>query len=218
MASYFTLILDTTAPTNCSIAFLTSRTEMESVPLTVSASGATQMKFWGDIAEVSGGAAITEANASWVTYDETPVITLTGSDGTKTVYAKFRDSVGNESSAVSATIVLDTSVPTVTIIGPDVSTISKVNGFNVCSFSFSSNEIISRWTVRVVPDVNSGNTAGTEIPTTAGSTNMSGTTQTAASTPISCTINGRDLYTASSSDGAKIIKVFVCDLTGNWSI
>jgi hypothetical protein len=46
---------------------------------------------------------------------------------------------------------------------------------------------------------------------------MHGTTATAADASISCTINGADLETASSGDGAKIVKVFVKDASGNWS-
>ena len=69
----------------------------------------------------------------------------------------------------------------------------------------------------VVPSVSSEHTAGTQIPTTGGSTNMSGNTQTAASTAVNCTIYGADLETASSGDGTKIIKVFAKDLNGNWS-
>ena len=71
--------------------------------------------------------------------------------------------------------------------------------------------------VKVVPSADSLHTAGTQIPTTGGSTNMSGTT-VAASASVSCTIYGADLETASSGDGAKIIKVFGKDAAGNWSV
>ncbi|MCQ9206804.1 MAG: Ig-like domain-containing protein, partial [Omnitrophica bacterium] len=40
-------------------------------------------------------------------------------DGTKTVYVKFRDEVGNESSAYSDTITLDTAYPVITITSPE---------------------------------------------------------------------------------------------------
>lgn len=216
MASYFNLTLDTTAPSGGSIS-LPSRASSVNITATLSATGATYMKLWGDICATAGGTAITEANASWVAYDTSKAIILTASDGTKTVYAKFKDDVGNESSAVNASVIYDSTVPTVTIVGPDVSKISKVSGYNSCAFSFSSSEAFNEWTVRVVPSTSSLHTAGTEIPTTGGSTNMHGTTQTAASTAVNCTIKGADLETASSGDGAKIIKVFVKDLTGNWS-
>lgn len=217
MASYFNLTLDTTAPSGGSIS-LPSRASSVNITATLSATGASYVKLWGDICATAGGAAITEANASWVAYEASKAIILTATDGTKTVYAKFKDDVGNESSAVNASVIYDSSVPIVTIVGPDVSKISKVSGFNVCAFSFSANEAISEWSVRVVPSASSLHTAGTEIPTTGGSTNMSGNTQKAADAAVECTIYGADLETASSGDGAKIIKVFVKDLTGNWSV
>ena len=217
MASYFNLTLDTTAPSGGSIS-LPARASSVNVTATLSATGASYMKLWGDICATAGGTAITEANASWVSYDASASLILTSTDGTKTVYAKFKDDVGNESSSVNASTILDTTVPVVTIIGPDVAKISKVSGFNVSTFSFSADDAFDEWTVRVVPSTDSIHTAGTQIPSTGGSTNMSGTTETAASTAINCTIYGADLETASTGDGAKIVKVFVKDLTGNWSV
>lgn len=216
MASYFNLTLDTTAPSGGSIS-LSARVNTVNITATLSATGATYMKLWGDICATAGGSAISESGASWVAYSTSASIILTSTDGTKTVYAKFKDDVGNESSSVNASTILDTTGPVVTIVGPDVSKISKVSGYNVSAFSFSCSEAFDEWTVRVVPSTSSEHTAGTEIPSTGGSTNMHGTTQTAASTAVNCSIYGADLETASSGDGAKIIKVFVKDLTGNWS-
>lgn len=217
MAAYFNLTLDTTAPSGGSIS-LPARTGSANVTATLSATGASYMKLWGDICATAGGTAITEANASWIAYSASASIILTSANGTKTVYVRFMDDVGNESTSYSATTIYDSSVPTVTIVGPDVAKISKVSGYNVSEFSFSADEAFDEWTVRVVPSTSSTHTAGTQIPTTGGSTNMSGTTQTAASTAITCTIYGADLETASAGDGVKIVKVFVKDLTGNWSI
>lgn len=218
MAAYFTLTLDTTAPSSGSIS-LPSYANTVSVTATLSATGATYMKIYGDIAASSGSStAISESDASWVAYAASASLYLTTGDGTKTVYAKFKDDVGNVSSAVSDTCVLDTSAPTVTIVGPDVATISKVSGYNVSQFSFSADDAFVEWTVRVVPSTSSDHTAGTEIPSTGGSTNMHGSTTTAASTAVSCKIYGADLETAAGSDGAHVIKVFVKDTNGNWSI
>lgn len=217
MASYFNLTLDTTAPSGGSIS-LPSYASSVNVTATIGATGASYMKLYGDICASAGGSAIVEADASWVAYATSASIILTGTDGTKTVYIKFMDDVGNVSSATSASVVLDTSVPVVTIIGPDVSKISKVSGYNVSAFSFSADTAFVEWTVRVVPSTDSLHDAGTEIPSTGGSTNMHGTTTTAASTAVSCSIYGADLETASSGDGAKIIKVFVKETSGNWSV
>ena len=218
MSAYFQLILDTTAPTSGSIS-LPASTGSLSVTATLSAVGASYMKIYGDIAASSGSStAISENDASWVAYDTSASLYLTTGDGTKTVYVKFKDDVGNVSAAASASVVLDTSGPVVTVVGPDVSTISKVSGYNVSAFTFSASEAFVEWTVRVVPSADSTHTAGTEIPTTGGSTNMHGDTATAASTAVSCSIYGADLETASSGDGAKIVKVFVKDANGNWSV
>ena len=217
MASYFNLTLDTTAPTSCSIS-LPASTNTVNITATLAATGASYMKIYGDICASAGGSAIAEADASWVAYDTSASLILTAANATKTIYVKFMDDVGNVSAAVSATTVLDTSAPSVTITGPDVSKISKVSGYNVSAFSFSADEAFVEWTVRVVPSTDSNHSAGTQIPTTGGSTNMSGTTSTAASTAVSCTIYGADLESASSGDGAKIVKVFVKDANGNWSV
>lgn len=211
MAAFFTLKLDTLAPQNGSISIVTL-TNSRSITATLAATEASQMKFWGDIEGAS-----TESAASWETYSTTKALSLSGDDGSKTVYVKFRDSVGNETAAFSATTTLDTTGAVVTITGPDVDTISKVNGYNVAAFSFSVDTAFIQWEVRVVPASESAHTAGTLIGTTNGSTNMSGEGGEANSA-INCTINGADLELASSGDGAKIIKVFVKDAAGNWSV
>lgn len=58
---------------------------------------------------VSNDAAFT--GASWRTYASSTPWTLTSGDGTKRVYAKFRDAVGVESSVTSAAILLDATAP-----------------------------------------------------------------------------------------------------------
>lgn len=205
MASYFNLTLDTLAPSitsftiNDGAAVTTSR----SVTLKITATGdPASMKIWG----IDGVAS--ESAASWETFAATKTVTLTSGDGTKTVYIKVRDSVYNESSSSSDTITLSTAIPTITITGPDVSVISEQSGKDTATFSFSSSMALKAWTVRLVPANNSAHDAGTQIPTTAGSTDMSGTTL-AANTVKSCTIKGTDLSTAAGgTDGTYIIKVF----------
>lgn len=218
MASYFTLTLDTTAPTGGKIT-IASPTNNPSVTATLSASGATQMKLYGDIvSNASSSTKITESAASWVNYATSATVVLATGDGAKTVYAKFRDDVGNESAAVSAVVTLDTTAPVVTIsTGPDYSTISEVLGFDTCAFSWSADEAIKAYKVCVVPANTSAQSAGIQIGTTNGSTNTSGAA-VAANTTVSTTIKASDLKAASSGDGAKIIKVFVQDTVGNWSV
>lgn len=204
MASYFNLTLDTLAPSitaftiNSGAAVTTSR----NVTLQITAPEAASMKIWG----IDGVAS--EAAASWETFASTKSVTLTSGDGTKTVYIKVRDSVYNESAASSDTITLSTAIPTITITGPDVSVISEQSGKNVATFSFSSSMALKAWTVRLVPSNASAHDAGTQIPTTGGSTNMSGTTL-AANTSKECKIYGADLSSAAGgTDGTYIIKVF----------
>lgn len=204
MASYFNLTLDTLAPsiTAFSINNNAGTTTSRNVTLSITAEGAASMKIWG----IDG--VESEASASWETFASTKSVTLTSGDGTKTVYIKVRDAVYNESSSASDSITLDTAIPTITITGPDVNVISKQSGKNVATFTWTSDMALKAWTVRLVPANSSAHDAGTQIPTTGGSTNMSGTTK-AANTSTECKIYGADLATAAGdTDGTYIIKVF----------
>lgn len=219
MASFFNLTLDTLAPTgltvslNDSAEYTTSATVTLSVEVEDSPTTGYQMKIWGI------NSAENEEDASWETYTPSKSITLISGDGQKTVYVKVRDDVGNETSAVTDTIILDTKVPSVTITGPDKSKISKVATFNESRFSFSADVAFEEYKVCVVPQNSSTQEAGQVIPTTAGSTNTSGSDgDYEASTPIQVMINGTDLETVSGGDGVKIIKVFVRTAAGTWSV
>lgn len=219
MASYFHLTLDTLAPSGLAVTLNDGAlyTTQRSVTLktTVSDEAATgyQMKIWGiaDAAE--------EGSAAWETYTEERTVMLSEEDGLKTVYVAVRDDVGNECSAVSATITLDTVVPVVSVTGPDRSTLSKVSGYDSATVSFTCDTQFEEYKVCVVPAIGSLESAGTVIPTDAGSTNMSGAEGSyAANTNISATIKGADLQTVSPSDGEKIIKIFVRTAAGTWSV
>ena len=218
MASYFNLTLDTTAPTSTSIAFLDNITISASrnVSLTLAATGATQMLIYGDIG--AGSTPLAEGSATWETYATSKAIQLTSGDGTKTVKIKYRDAVGNVSNELTKSLTLDTTAAIVTITGPDVSTVSKVDGYDTSIFSFSSDTAFVEYKVKVVPSTGSDHTSGTSIPTTAGTINTSGTGANVASTPIQVTLIANDVETASAGDGVKIIKVFVKDAAGNWSV
>lgn len=218
MASYFNLTLDTLAPQGLTIKlnngsqYTTSKSVTLGIVLTDASTVGYQMKVWG----VNG--AETEADATWETYASSKNITLLNNDGLKTVYVKVRDDVCNETAAVSATITLDTSVPAVTIIGPDVSRISKTAPKNVATFSFTSDVAFTEYKIKVVPSKSSLHDAGILIGTANGSTNMNATGTFKASAAITCKIYGKDLEAASSGDGEKIIKVFVKNAHGTWSV
>ena len=221
MASYFNLTLDTLAPSGLTVKIngddiYTTTTSVElALTLTDAVTTGYQMKIWG----VDGVA--DEETATWETYAATKSITLPDGDGLKTVSVKVRDSVGNETSVASDTITLDTAVPTVSITGPDKSTISEVEGFDKAIINFMSDVAFVEYKVCVVPASSSTQDAGTIIPTTAGSVNTSGTSEEdpyEADTNIQVTIDGTDLKTASAGDGVKIVKVFVRNAAGTWSV
>lgn len=218
MASYFNLTLDTLAPQGLTIKlnngsqYTTNKTVQLAVNVTDESADGYQMKVWG----IDGIAK--ESDAVWETLANIKNVTLSTSDGLKTVYVKVRDDVYNETVAASATITLDTSVPAVTIIGPDVSKISKTSPKDVATFSFTSNTAFTEYKIKVVPSNSSLHDAGVQIGTANGSTNMSATGTFKASTAISCKVYGKDLEAASSGDGEKIIKVFVKNAHGTWSV
>ena len=219
MASFFNLILDTLAPSGVSLKinggaqYTTTEEVLLSIGTSDSETTGYQMKIWG----ING--ITSESQASWETFSTSKSVTLTSGDGLKTVSIKIRDDVYNESSTVTAQITLNTTVPSVTITGPDVSKISKVSPKNVATFSFVSDVDFEEYKVKVVPTNSSLQDAGVQIGTTNGSTNMQGSAGGyKANTSIQCKICGEDLEVASSGDGDKIIKVFVKNSAGTWSV
>lgn len=219
MASYFNLTLDTTAPTGLALSinddalYTTSTTVTLKIAVADGVTTGYQMKIWG-IADVAD-----EGSASWETFATTKSVTLTSGDGLKTVHVKVRDDVGNESAEVTDTITLDTTIPVVTVTGPDKSKISKVSSFNQSVINFTTDVEFTEYKVCVVPQTSSTQDAGTVIPTDNGSTNTSGSAGNyPASQNIRVTITGADLETASSGDGVKIVKVFVKTASGLWSV
>jgi hypothetical protein len=150
----------------------------------------------------------TEGASSWITLATPHAVKLSSGDGAKNLTVRLRDDVWNESATASDSITLDTTAPTINVTaGPTPTKISKIATKDVSAFSFSPSDDIVAYKVKVVPSTGSLHTAGTQIPTTAGSTNMSGGAVTGGTT-VSCTINGTDLETASAGDGPKIVKVF----------
>ena len=225
MANYFTLTLDTTGPANPQIKiengalYTTNQLVLCSISTSDSVTTGYQMKVWGNVDKTHDtDVQDTEVASTWITYGTSKQVKLSTTDGNKTVYLKIRDDVHNPSAQASANIILDTDAPAVTISGPDVSKISKQTGKDEASFSFQVNEVFDEYKVKVVASSAATHDAGTVIPTTAGSTNMSGTVGSyPADTAINCKIKGADLETASTGDGAKTIKVFAKDKSGQWS-
>ena len=219
MASYFNLTLDTTAPSGLTLQindgalYATSTAVKLTIGVSDEQTTGYQMKIWG----IDGVAE--EESASWETFATSKSVNLTSGDGLKTVHIKVRDDVGNESAEVTDDITLNTTVPVVTVTGPDKSKISKIAGFNQSVINFTSDVEFDEYKVCVVPANSSEQDAGTLIPTTGGSINTSGNEGNyPATTNIQVTINGTDLESASTGDGVKIVKVFVKTAAGVWSV
>lgn len=219
MASYFYLTLDTLAPSGITLKINNGATytTTETVTLSIGCSDASttgyQMKIWG-IKDVTN-----ESDATWQTFATSKSVTLASGDGLKTVHIKVRDDVYNESSEVTSTITLNTSVPTVTIQSQDVTKISKVSPKNVCTLTWYADSAFIEYKVCVVSSINATHDSGTVIATTNGSTNMSGTATTAAETAITSKINGTDFEVAgATANEQSIVKIFVKNEAGTWSV
>lgn len=219
MASYFNLTLDTLAPSNVVIKlndgalYASSTTVTLKTTLDDQQTAGFQMKIWG----IDG--VDSESASSWESFTAQKSITLPSGDGLKTVYVKVRDDVGNESETASASITISTTMPVVTVTGPDKSKISKIAGFDTAVINFSADQEFDEYKVMVVPESASEHDDGAQIPMTAGSLNTSGSDGNyPASSQIKVTIKGADLESASGGDGVKIVKVFVKNKAGLWSV
>lgn len=226
MANYIYITLDTTAPSNPIISIygdaIYTTSQLATLSISVGDSDTTgyQMKIWGDV-DTSYDVNIQDSEelSMWIPYSNSPQIKLSANDGQKNVSLRVRDDVYNMSSVAVDNIIMDTSIPTVTTTTPDVSKISKVLGRDTFSFTFTSNEDFSEYKVKLVGTIGSTHDTGTTIPTDGGSVNTIGSLGYSSGQVITTTIRGADLESAgATTDGQKIIKVFVKDTFGNWSV
>ncbi|MDX6471471.1 MAG: hypothetical protein QOK22_287, partial [Gaiellaceae bacterium] len=107
---------DTTAPTgSVSIDGGAATTAATTASLSLSATDSTGVVAYRVAAgsDCSGAAWIAVTSAT--TFSGTASVTLPAGDGTKTVCAEFKDAAGNVSTTATATIVLDTVGPAVTL-------------------------------------------------------------------------------------------------------
>lgn len=217
-SSFFHLILDTLPPGGLGLAINGDAKYTTSAGVTLQITVADtdttgyRMKIWGVLG------AETQEQAVWQTFTETKAVSLLAGDGKKTVYLKLQDDVGNETEVVSDEIILDMKVPVVSVDGPDRANISKIPTFDKAIFSFRCDVEFEEYKVCIVPKTSAIQDGGIDIPTNAGSTNVSGKGVFPADTPISVTLCGGDLESAVSGDGVKIIKVFVKNEAGTWSV
>lgn len=224
MANYINLILDTTPPSNPYIIInngdLYTTEQLVSIEVDVDDSVTTgyQMLIWGDVDTLYNPDIQTDENQStWITFSKDSQVKLSEGDGSKAVYVRVRDDVHNASSVASTSINLDTTIADVSTTAPDVSKISKMPSKDTATFTFQSNKDFKEYKVKVVGNINNSHDTGVQIQTTGGSQNTSGTGNYSSSAVITVTIKGHDLQEASSSDGSKIIKVFVKDTNDIWS-
>jgi hypothetical protein len=225
MPTNFLLTLDTTAPGGVAVsidagaAFTTDRDVSVAISSTDPDLTGYTVKIYGDVdAAFDANVQPLEANSAWITLASPHAVRISTGDGTKTIKVKVRDDVHNVSSEATDTITLDTSAPVPNVTsGPTPSKVSKQASKDTASFVWSSDADFVAYKVKVVPSSGSLHSAGTQIPTTAGSSNMSGSGAVSAGSPITSSINGADLETA-GAEGANVVKVFVQDSAGNWSV
>ncbi|CAN2042668.1 exported hypothetical protein [Candidatus Magnetomoraceae bacterium gMMP-15] len=133
-------IIDTVDPTNPSVSFPITTTTTRNVILTLFAGGAAQMF-------ISNSNSYTSiADSEWEDYTTSKEWTLTDGQGTKTVYAQFRDSAENiTDTPASASIeyIIDTLTveltPVYTIINAD--SIAFTATFNKSTTDFEASDI-----------------------------------------------------------------------------
>ncbi len=123
-----TVSRDVTGPAVNSLALNNGDAATNSLSATLNSSvtDAAEM-YLSSVAACTGG--------SWVAYNAAAPWTLTNSNATNTVYAKFRDSLGNESPCVSDDILHDNVAPTLAFTLPVSGTI--INSDNVTAFTVS---------------------------------------------------------------------------------
>ena len=166
------------------------------------------------------------------TYMTVSNLTLTNSNGLKTITLQLKDAAGNVSSAVDATVTYDTAPPVIDVNAPDYNIVSKQHTLrlnasgspitgkynDMCIFTWSANENLAAYKVCVNENGQTAESAEA-IGTTNGSLNMSGSVVT-ANTNITSTIFGADFAATEAvndTDGAYEIIVYGQDEGGTWS-
>ncbi len=244
MANYVNLTLDTLFPQGFTLKINDGATTTNSTTVEIKVTCADvgycdgyQLKVWGT------ADCPTEESASWVNFvkDDGPsgktmtlTTTISGTDGQKTIHAKLRDDVYNETPSESATIRLLTNRPTIQGLYISPAKVSLMDGKNLATGSFGFDEKINAAKVMIVTDVNAthDNQTNISIPTTNGSClefedgdvlssdKMEFTgTECDDTFTVLYNINAKDISAVAPGDGVKIIKVFVRSAeSGLWSI
>lgn len=228
MSASFVLTLDTQPPADPTLTINAGAplTGTRLVKLTLGtadyqggAADVSNMKVWGDV-DLTGDLAIqaTESASAWLPFSQQIAALLSTGSGRKHLYARMRDSVGNETLPVTTFIDLDTTMPMVEIVtGVDRSRVSTAIGFDTATFTWQATSAFLAYQVRIVPSHAAPYIAGVPLGATNGSVNILGTGTFAANAPITTTVRGRDLAAASPGSTTKVVKVFVQRSDGVWS-
>lgn len=244
MANYINITLDNTGVTPKSVKINGDETRTTSTAVTLQITLNEADAQFADTYEMAIFGSVVgaedERNLNWEKFSFEKNITLTDGDGEKIVYVILRDDLHNEGSEVYDEITLYTEVPTVNVSGPTIGRISNNEGKNITTFTFTADKSITNCKVMVVENINVRHDDATNklLAATNGSkmtVDINGETvdcsgdylefdltelplMSLGGKEFTVTINGIDLYYLSPADGVKIIKVFVKEKNGNWSV
>jgi hypothetical protein len=224
VAASFVLTLDTAPPASPQM-LINGGSDRASDPvvtvrLLTPSTDVREAKVWGDVDPAADPRfQHSEADSDWVLWSPEIDVRLAAGTGRKYLYARLKDDVCNETVAFADWIDLDTDSPAVSVTDPvDRGRISAHDDdCGTAHFSWTANQSFSHYEVRVVPTTGSPHTAGSPIPATGGSLNVSGDGTFTSGSPITTTVRGADLRAASPGDGPKVVKVFVRNGAGAWS-
>ncbi len=186
---------DGTAPVgtvtiNAGAVATATTTATVAVPATDAGSGVSLVRL-SNVATVDGNGVLNGAGSTTFSYTTPIAWTLTAGEGTKTVYAQWRDSAGNWSTPVNDTIVLDTTAPTGTVV---------INGGDAATET-------SAVTLDLTRDDGSG--SGVVSVLISNSTDFTGVTATAYA--------DAKAWTLAAGGGTKTVYVKFVDAAGNVS-
>lgn len=110
------------------------------------------------------------------------------------------------------TVSADPAVITITS-GPTVSKVSGVTGKDSAQITWQSDIAFTHYQIRVVPATNSTVSAGTQVES-----DQTPAAGGAAATDYTDTILRSELASASAVEGTNILKIFVQNASGVWSL
>ncbi|HGJ65804.1 TPA: hypothetical protein ENS27_10485, partial [bacterium] len=191
------LTVDNNPPQNISMSIdregvINTRT----ISINISATDAKEMYLDGDISGITG---IENGLKRWINYTSKLTLTVTVTDGTKTIKVKFRDDMGNESAEVSDSIILDMTPPRGTIL---INNGDELTGSLIIDLKLSATDING---VNAYQLSNDGTTWSSPF--------------VYPKDEQSHEVKGWDLrqFGGNSSDGLRTVYVKYKDVTGNWS-